>query len=81
MINLARLSEENELPLFQHFRSTKTSYKSVNDWGKVISANILLGENMFVARTGFLVWQTLSSFSTFEAGPCGFELCSHHIKV
>ena len=49
VINLARLSEGKELPLFQHFRSTKTSYKFVNAWGKIISAETLLGENMFVA--------------------------------
>ena len=49
MINLALLSEGNELALFQHFRSTKTSYKFLNAWGKIISAETLLDENMFVA--------------------------------
>ena len=49
MINLDRLSEGKELPLFQHFRSTKASYMFVNAWGKIISAETLLGENMFVA--------------------------------
>ena len=49
MINLARLSKGKELPLFQHFRSTMTSFKFVNAWGKIISAETLLGENMFVA--------------------------------
>ena len=41
---LARLSEGKELPLFQHFRSTKTSYMFLNAWGKIISAETLLGE-------------------------------------
>ena len=49
MINLARLSKGEELPLFQHFRSTKTSYKFVNALGKIINAETLLCENMFVA--------------------------------
>ena len=49
VINLARLSEGKKLRLFQHFRSTKTSYKFVNALGKIISAETLLGENMFVA--------------------------------
>ena len=49
MINLALLSEGKELALFQHFRSTKTSYKFLNAWGKIISAEALLDENMFVA--------------------------------
>ena len=43
------LSEGKELPLFQPFRSTKTSYKFVNSWGKIIHAETLLGENMFFA--------------------------------
>ena len=43
------LSEGKELPLFQHFRSTKTSNKFLNAWGKIISAETLLDENMFVA--------------------------------
>ena len=42
MIHLARLSEGKELPPFQHFRSTKTSNKFLNAWGKIISAETLL---------------------------------------
>ena len=38
-----------ELPRFQHFRSTKTSNKFLNAWGKIISAETLLDENMWVA--------------------------------
>ena len=49
VINIARLSEGKELPLFKHMRSTKTSYKFVNAWGKIISEDILLGKNMFAA--------------------------------
>ena len=49
MIHRVRLSEENELPRFQHFRSTKTSNKFLNAWRKIISAEALLDENMFVA--------------------------------
>ena len=49
MIHLARLSEGKELPRFQHFRSTKTSNKFLNAWGKIISAETLLDENMWVA--------------------------------
>ena len=49
MINLARSSEGKGLPPFQHFRSTKTLYKFVSTWGKIINAETLLGENMFVA--------------------------------
>ena len=49
MIHLARLSEGKELPLFQHFRSTKTSNKFLNAWGKIISAETVLDANMFVA--------------------------------
>ena len=49
VIHLVRLSEGNELPRFQHFRSTKTSNKFLNAWGKIITAKILLDENMFVA--------------------------------
>ena len=49
MIHLVRLSEGKELPRFQHFRSTKTSSKFLNAWGKVISAETLLDENMWVA--------------------------------
>ena len=45
-MHLVRLSEEKELPRFQHFRSTKTSNKFLNAWGKVISAETLLDENM-----------------------------------
>ena len=49
MIHLVHLSEGNELPRFQHFRSTKTSNKFLNAWGKIISAETLLDENMWVA--------------------------------
>ena len=49
MIHLVRLSEGKELPQFQHFMSTKTSNKSLNAWGKIISAETLLDENMWVA--------------------------------
>ena len=49
MIHLARLSEGKDLPPFQHLRSTKTSNKFLNAWGKIISAEILLDESMFVA--------------------------------
>ena len=48
-IHLVLLSEAKELPQFQHFRSTKTSNKFLNAWGKIISAETLLDENMFVA--------------------------------
>ena len=46
MIPLVCLSEGKELPRFQHFRSTKTSNKFLNAWGKIISAETLLDENM-----------------------------------
>ena len=49
MIHLVYLSEGKELPRFQHFRSTKTSNKVLNAWGKIISAETLLDENMWVA--------------------------------
>ena len=49
MIHLVRLSEGKELPGFQHFKSTKTSSKFLNAWGKIISVETLLDENMFVA--------------------------------
>ena len=49
MIHLVRLSEGKELPGFQHFRSTKTSSKFLNVWRKIISAETLLDENMWVA--------------------------------
>ena len=49
-MHLVRLSEGKELPRFQHFRSTKTSNKFLNAWGKIISAaETLLDENMWVA--------------------------------
>ena len=41
MIHLVRLSEGKELPWFQHFRSTKTSNKFLNAWGKIISRDII----------------------------------------
>ena len=49
MIHLVCLSEGKELPRFQHFRSTKTSNKFLNAWGKIISEETLLDENMWVA--------------------------------
>ena len=49
MIHLVRLSEGKELPRFQHFRSTKTSNKFLSAWGKIVGAETLLDENMFVA--------------------------------
>ena len=49
MIHLVRLSEGKELPRFLHFRSTKTSNKFLNAWGKIVSAEALFDENMFVA--------------------------------
>ena len=49
MIHLVSLSKGKELPRFQHFKSTKTSNKFLNAWGKIISAETLLDENMFVA--------------------------------
>ena len=52
MIHLVRLSEGKELPPFQHFRSTKTSNKCLNAWGKIISAETLLDENMFFCMYG-----------------------------
>ena len=55
MIHLVRLSEGKELPRFQHFRSTKTSKELLNAWGKIISAEILLDENMFVECMEMLI--------------------------
>ena len=49
MIHLVCLSEGKELPRFQHLRSTKTSNKFLNALGKIISAETLLDENMWVA--------------------------------
>ena len=49
MIHLVRLSEGKELPRLQHFRSTKTSIKFLNAWEKIISAETLSDEYMFVA--------------------------------
>ena len=51
MIHLVRLFEGKELPWFQHFRSTKTSNKFLNAWGKILCAETfnLLDENMLVA--------------------------------
>ena len=48
VIHLVRLSEGKGLPRFQHFRSTKTSNKFLNAWGKVISAETLLDENILL---------------------------------
>ena len=45
MIHLVCLSEGKELPQFLHFRSTNTSNKFLNAWGKIISAEILLKVN------------------------------------
>ena len=49
MIHLVRLSEWKELPLSQHFRSTKTLNKFLNALEKIISVATLLDENRFVA--------------------------------
>ena len=49
MIHLVCLSEGKEFPLFQHFRSTKTSNKFLNARGRIISAEKLLDENIWVA--------------------------------
>ena len=49
MIHLVRLSGGKELPRLQHFRSTKTSNKFFNAWGKIISAETLIDENKWVA--------------------------------
>ena len=49
MKHLVRLSEGKELPRLQQFRSSKTSNKFLNAWGKIISAETLLDENMWVA--------------------------------
>ena len=49
MIHLVRLSEGKESPRFQHFISTKTSNKFLNAWGKILSTQTLLDDNMFVA--------------------------------
>ena len=49
MVHLDISSEGKELPQFQHFRSTKTSNKFLNAWGKIISAEALLDEKRFVA--------------------------------
>ena len=49
LIHLVHLSEGTELPRFQHFRSSKASNKFLNAWGKIISAETLLDEKMFVA--------------------------------
>ena len=49
MIHLGRLSEGKKFPRFQHFRSTMTSNKFLNAWGKIINAGTLLDENIFVA--------------------------------
>ena len=49
MIHLVRLPEGRELPQFQHFRRTKTLNKFLNAWGKLIGAETLLDENIFVA--------------------------------
>ena len=49
VIHLVRLSEGKELLQFQQFRSTKISNKFLNAWGKIISAETLLDENMWVA--------------------------------
>ena len=46
MVHLVCLSEGKELP---RFRSSKTSNKFLNAWGKIISAETLLDENMWVA--------------------------------
>ena len=49
MIHQVGLSEGKELPRFQQYRNTKASNKFLNAWGKMISAETLLDESMFVA--------------------------------
>ena len=49
VIHLVCLAEGKEIPWLQHFRSTTTSNKFLNAWGKIISAETLLDENMSVA--------------------------------
>ena len=49
VIHLVRFSEGKEFHRFQHFKSTNTSNKFLNSWGKIISAEKLLDEKMFVA--------------------------------
>ena len=49
MIHLVCLSEGKGLPRCQHFRNTNTSNKFLNASGKIISAETLLDENIFVA--------------------------------
>ena len=62
VIHLVGLSEGKELPAwFQHFRSTKTSNKFLNAWGKIISAETLLDENLFVACMERLHLQMLTN--------------------
>ena len=60
-MHLVRLSGGRELPRFQHFRSTKTSNKFLNAWGKIISAEKLLDKNMFVACMERLHFEKLTS--------------------
>ena len=43
------LSDGKELPRFPHFSSAKTSNKFLNAWGKIISTETFLDENVFVA--------------------------------
>ena len=47
-MHLVRLSKGKGLPRFQHFSSTKTSNKFLNARGKLISAETLLDENIFL---------------------------------
>ena len=68
MIHLVCLSEGKELPRFQHFRSTKTSNKFLNAWGKIISADTLLDENMFVACMERLIQLRYDSLSQICQG-------------
>ena len=49
MIHLVHLSEGKELPRFQHFKNSKASNKFLNAMGKIISAETLLDEKMYVA--------------------------------
>ena len=37
VIRLVCLAKGKEIPRFQHFRSTKTSNKFLNAWGKIIN--------------------------------------------
>ena len=62
VLNPARSSEGEELPFFQHFLSTKTSYKFLIAWGKIINVwRHYLGKNRLShAQKGNLYQSKLS---------------------